>query len=139
MPPRTPGHGRDVAAGVEGRRGLGGQDAQVTVFLIVNLALRFLLELCALLAVAYWGFRTGSGASRIAFGVGAPLVLARAWSMFGSPRAAISLPGSTKLLFELHVFGAAAVALVAAGRPTLAWTFAALLLANKVLMSLGKH
>jgi hypothetical protein len=29
------------------------------LFKSVNLALRFLLELCALAALAYWGFQTG--------------------------------------------------------------------------------
>jgi len=28
---------------------------------LVNLAIRFLLELCVLVAVGFWGFKTGSG------------------------------------------------------------------------------
>ncbi len=40
-----------------------------------NLALRFLLELCALGALGYWGFKTGNTTiAKIALGVGAPLV-----------------------------------------------------------------
>ena len=42
-----------------------------------NLALRFLLELCALVALGYWGFKTGSGAiAKFALGIGTPLVAA---------------------------------------------------------------
>ena len=42
-----------------------------------NLALRFLLELCALGALGYWGFKTGAATiTKIVLGVGAPLVAA---------------------------------------------------------------
>ena len=42
-----------------------------------NLALRFLLELCALGALGYWGFKTGGGAvAKITLSIGAPLVAA---------------------------------------------------------------
>lgn len=99
-----------------------------------NLAVRFVLELCALLALGYWGFRTGSGAFRIVLGLGAPILLATAWGLFGSPRAAVPLPVPTKLLFELIVFGVAVLALAFAGRPTLAWAFAAIVVVNRILM-----
>ena len=42
-----------------------------------NLLLRFLLELCALGALGYWGFTTGSATiTKVALAVGAPLVAA---------------------------------------------------------------
>lgn len=47
------------------------------MFLIqsANLALRFLLELCALAALAYWGAQTGRGpVVKIGLGIGAPLL-----------------------------------------------------------------
>ena len=48
-----------------------------------NLLLRFLLELCALGALGYWGFKTGSGlVAKIGLGIGAPLVVAVVWAMF---------------------------------------------------------
>ena len=60
-----------------------------------NLALRFLLELCALVALAYWGFETGSGAiAKFALGIGAPLVAAVVWGAFVAPRHPLSRPGS---------------------------------------------
>jgi len=56
-----------------------------------NLALRFLLELCALGALGYWGFKTGGGAiGKITLGVGAPLVAAVVWGTFLSPRVPVS-------------------------------------------------
>jgi hypothetical protein len=58
-----------------------------------NLLLRFLLELCALGALGYWGFKTGNATStKVVLGVGAPLVAAVVWGTFLSPRAPIQLP-----------------------------------------------
>jgi len=59
-----------------------------------NLALRFLLELCALGALGYWGFKTGGESlARIGLGVGAPLVAVVAWGVFVPPRRRCSCPG----------------------------------------------
>jgi Protein of unknown function (DUF2568) len=39
-----------------------------------NLPLRFLLELCALGALGYWGFKTGGAlVAKVGLGIGAPL------------------------------------------------------------------
>jgi len=55
-----------------------------------NLALAFLLELCMLAALGYWGFITGeSSVSRISLGLGAPLLAAIIWGTFLSPKAAV--------------------------------------------------
>ena len=60
----------------------------------VNLALRFFLELCALVAVGYWGFKTAGGTpSKIGVGIGAPLVAAVVWGVFVAPSAAVVVPG----------------------------------------------
>jgi hypothetical protein len=74
------------------RRGLRelGEQRQSMLELIkgANLLLRFLLELCVLGALGYWGFKTGSVTStRVVLGVGAPLVAAVVWSTFLSPTA----------------------------------------------------
>ena len=55
-----------------------------------NLLLRFLLELFALGALGYWGFKTGNEAiAELALGVGAPLATAGVWAMFVSPQAPV--------------------------------------------------
>jgi Protein of unknown function (DUF2568) len=47
------------------------------VFKDANLALAFLLELCALAGLGYWGFVTGGGLpAKIGLGVGVPLLAA---------------------------------------------------------------
>lgn len=61
-----------------------------------NLAIRFLLELCALATLGYWGFHTGQGfLLRLGLGLGSPLALAVLWGMFGSPNAAYPLHGGS--------------------------------------------
>ncbi len=61
-----------------------------------NLALRFLLELCALGLLSYWGFKTGGGLiAKILLGICAPLMAAVVWGVFVSPQApSCSYPGS---------------------------------------------
>src|SRR5690349_2602640 len=87
-----------------------------------NLALRFLLELCALAALAFWGYHAGTGwVARIGLAVGAPLLAAIVWGAFVAPKATIAVPGPARLALELAVFGAAAAGLYAAGHPALAW------------------
>jgi hypothetical protein len=100
-----------------------------------NLALRFLLELCALVALGYWGFKTGRGAiTKVALGIGTPLVAAVVWGVFVAPRAPVELPGVVVLLLQVLVFGAAAAGLAAAGNRTLALVFGVIVIINAILM-----
>ncbi len=100
-----------------------------------NLLLRFLLELFALGALGYWGFKTGGGtAAKVGLGIGAPLVAAFVWGVFLSPRAAVALPGTLVLVLQAVVFGAAAASLVATGHRTLAFVFVAVAVMNAILM-----
>ncbi|WP_267640229.1 YrdB family protein [Haloarchaeobius amylolyticus] len=86
---------------------------------------RFLLELAALAALGYWGFRTGdSTLASYGLGLGAPAVAALVWGTFVAPKARLRLRGTARLAVEAAVFASAAVALVLAGEPTLAAIFA---------------
>jgi Protein of unknown function (DUF2568) len=101
----------------------------------INLALRFLLELCALVALGYWGFETGNGAiAKVALGIGAPLVAAVGWGVFVAPRAPVDLPGLVVLLLQVLVFGSAVAGLTATGHRTLALVFAVVVVINAILM-----
>lgn len=102
---------------------------------LANLVLRFLLELYALAALGYWGLKTGASLiAKIGLGLGAPLLAAILWGIFVAPRAPIPTPGLLRLILELVVFGSAAAALYAAGRPTLAWALVLVFVANRALM-----
>lgn len=99
-----------------------------------NLALAFLLELCALAALGYWGFRIGDGAlAKIALGLGAPLLMAVFWGIFLAPRAVVRLPTPLIVALKVIVFGVAALALAAAGSPVLAAIFAVVVVINLAL------
>ena len=100
-----------------------------------NLALRFLLELCALGALGYWGFETGGGLiAEIGLGIGAPLVAAVVWGTFLSPRAPIQLPWGVVLVLQALVFASAAAGLVATGHRSLAVVFGVIVVINAILM-----
>jgi Protein of unknown function (DUF2568) len=106
------------------------------VFHWANLALAFLLELCALAALGYWGVRVGGGpVTKVALGLGAPLLAAILWGLFAAPRAPVSVP-LVGLGVKLLVFGSAALALYATGHRVLAIAFAGLVVVNSVLVRL---
>lgn len=103
-----------------------------------NLALRFLLELCALAALGYWGFKTGAGLiPKIGLGIGAPLAAAAVWGTFVAPGAAVAR--ALRLLLELIIFGLAVLALCSAGHPALAWTLGLAYAINRALMHVWKQ
>lgn len=97
------------------------------------LVVRFGLELCALAALAYWGFVTTDGVLQVVAGVGAPVLALAAWFLFVSPKASYATP-VRRALVEAAVFGAAAIALAAADLQGLAIGFAAVALADSVLV-----
>ena len=105
-----------------------------------NLALAFLLELCALAAFAWWGYQTGQGTlAKIALAVGAPLVVAVFWGLFVAPRAVFTLPPLWRSTLAMIVFGAAAIALFATGQTALAWIFLAVAVLNRMLLVAWKQ
>jgi len=77
----------------------------------INLAVKFLLEIAALVAFAWWGGTVGHGAVSVLMAVAAPLLAAFLWGRWAAPRATRRLPLSRRVPFELGVFALAAVAL----------------------------
>jgi hypothetical protein len=96
----------------------------------INLAVRFLLELSALAALAYWGWTQHAGPLRFILAIGLPLIAAVLWGTFNvrqdpsrSGRAPVPVPGLVRLALELAFFGVAAWALYAAGKAQLSLIF----------------
>jgi hypothetical protein len=89
-----------------------------------NLVVRFLLELSALAATAYWGFSAASGITQWLLGLGAPAAVILVWGLFVSPKARIELARPARFAIELLVWATATIALAAAGQPVLAVVFA---------------
>jgi uncharacterized protein DUF2568 len=85
----------------------------------LNLAVRFILELCALAALAYWGVRTGVNTiTKIGLAAGSVLVAVLVWGIWVAPRAPRRLADPWRLVPEFAVWTAAAVALWTEGLTT---------------------
>ena len=106
----------------------------------INLAVRFLLELCMLASVGYWGFQTQSGwGMKFILGFGLPLLIAVVWGLFVAPRAIYPLSGISHLVLALILLGSGAVALFTSGHATLGWAYTISLIVNQVLLMLWKQ
>ncbi len=107
----------------------------MSIIKAANLAFRFLLELCALVALGSWGWHAGTGrAAKLGFAVGAPLIAAVVWGLFVAPGRPIDLPAPVRVVLELAIFGAAAAGLTAAGRVHLAVALLLVYAVNRILM-----
>jgi hypothetical protein len=96
-----------------------------------NLAIRFLLELCALAAVAYWGSRVSdSTVLNVVVAIAAPLGMAAFWGILLAPSSRHRLEQPARTLAELAFLAVAVAALVAVDEPVLA----AAALVNGVLL-----
>jgi hypothetical protein len=94
-----------------------------------NLAVRFLLELCLLAALAYAGLQVN-----IALAVIAPLVAAVVWGLFVSPKARFQLSRPLWVGVQAVLFGAAVAGLVASGQGVLGLTFGVAVAVNLALV-----
>src|SRR5689334_6956003 len=91
---------------------------------LANLGVRFVLELAALAAAAYWGATAPvGGVGRVCLAIAAPALVAVVWGLFIAPKARIptGLLGRAGLGFV--VFSIAALALWARGQTSLAALF----------------
>ena len=86
----------------------------------LNLTLRFLLELCAMFAMGYWGWTQHEGLVRWIWTIGTPLIAAILWGTFAVPNdpsrsgnAPVPTPGALRLLLELLIFAVGTIALIA--------------------------
>jgi hypothetical protein len=91
----------------------------------VNLGLRFLLEIAALISIGVWGWQKGEGWVRFVLAIGIPIIVATLWATFRVPNdpgtAIIAIPGMLRLLFELALFAFASWALYDSKFISLAW------------------
>lgn len=110
------------------------------VIKMINVLVRFLLELCILVIFGYWGFKTGGQPlTRFLLGIGSPILFAIVWGAFLAPKSAMRLQDPLRLIVEVVLFALAAWALYSAGKPTLTILFAILYLINKLLMLIWKQ
>jgi len=101
----------------------------------LNLALKFVLELAALVAFGLWGASLSDGVTGVLLAIGLPVLAAGLWGTLAAPRARRRLPHRSRVQFELGFFLAAAVALWRAGFATAAAVFAAIVIVNGFLLT----
>jgi hypothetical protein len=90
----------------------------------LNLAARFLMELGALAALAYWGWQAGNTpVAQWLLAVGTPVLAAMLWGRFIAPKALSRLPDPIRALVEVVFFGGATAALATAGATSVAVIF----------------
>jgi hypothetical protein len=106
----------------------------------LNLALRFALEIAALVALGYGGWHAGSGLWRFVLMIALPLLAALLWGGFRppdephhptQPRFAVS--GKVRLLIEALVFGGGAWGLFSSGLTTLGWIYTIIVIVHYAL------
>ena len=106
----------------------------------INLTLRFLLEITALLSAGVWGLRQSEGWLRFTLAFGIPLIIAVIWGTFAVPddpsrsgKAPVPTPGILRLLLELAIFGAGVLALYATGNTQLGLTMGIIVVIHYVV------
>ena len=94
----------------------------------INLIIRFLLEIIALMSVGMWGWKQSDGWLRFVLAIGIPIILAAIWGTFAVPddpsrsgTAPIVTPGFIRLVIELGFFALATWALYDMGSIKLSW------------------
>lgn len=97
----------------------------------LNLVLAFVLEVCLLAAIAYWGWQLDATTGvRWCVAIAAPALLALAWSLFAAPTARQRLSRTPLIGFKLVVFTVGAALLYSTGSHALAVLLEALALGN---------
>jgi hypothetical protein len=109
-------------------------------FKAANLAVSFILELCALGALAYWGFNASDNTLvQLILGVGAPLIMIVIWGIYLAPRSSRRFKEPVLSVAKLIVFGLAGAALAAAGQTTAAAVFLAAVVVNLALAAVWQQ
>jgi hypothetical protein len=111
----------------------------MNVIRMLNMALSFLLELSALAAFGLWGYTTGGETPlRYILGIGAFVLGAVVWGIWGAPKSKNHLTGWAYLVFSLAFFLLAAVLLFVIGLKVPAIVLAVISIINRALVYTGE-
>ena len=105
----------------------------------VNLAIRFALEVAAIVSFTVWGLKLLDSWVSIILAILLPLIFALLWGVFAVPndpsrsgKTVVVTPGLIRLVLELVLFGAAAWMLFDLDFQKPGWIFSALVLIHYV-------
>lgn len=107
---------------------------------LINIGLRFLLELCILAIIGYWGFKTGDSAfMKFLLGLGGPVLFAVVWGTFLAPKSPRRLDEPWLFLLELVIFGVTCWAFYSTSKTNLTLAFGGIYILNKILMVIWRQ
>jgi hypothetical protein len=102
-------------------------------------ALRFFLELGAIVALGYWGVHASKDLPvQVVLAVGAPAVLIVVWALFVAPRAVYPMPRLAQAIVGGLLLEIAAVALVVAGQSLVGLVFGGLVAFDTAALALAE-
>jgi hypothetical protein len=105
-----------------------------------NEAIALLLELVMLVALGWWGAKSGPNlALSVVLAVLAPLLAAIVWAVFAAPKAKIRLPMAGVLAVKALAFGSGGAAMYALGWHLPAGIFVAVAFVNTVLATFDRQ
>jgi Protein of unknown function (DUF2568) len=105
----------------------------IAILKATNLGLAFLLELCMLVALGYWGFTVVEPTLlKFLLGLGVPAVAIVVWGWLLAPKSVRRLHQPWLLIAKIIIFGLAAVALYFSGQ-----VIGALVLGGLAAVNLG--
>ena len=106
----------------------------------VNLALRFLLEITALISSGIWGWNQGEGWFRYVLAIGIPVIFAVIWGVFAVPNdpsrsgsAPVITPGIIRIIIEIAILGFGAWALYTLNYPIAGIIFGLILILHYII------
>ena len=102
-----------------------------------NLAIRFVLELAAVVAAAVTGARLGTPPFGIVGGLVGAIVFVAVWGLFIAPRARFPQTARVRLVVGTMLMELTALGLVVVGSTTLGAVLAAAILVNGIALAVG--
>lgn len=110
------------------------------VLKIINLGLRFILELIALISFGYWGFKiNGALILKVSLGIGIPLITAIIWGLFASPKAVWPISKTFHWILLFIIYISSAFALYNSGKKYFAILFLVTAAINSFLMYIWRQ
>lgn len=101
----------------------------------INLFIRFLLEITAVVTFSIWGWKNG-GSARYLLAIVLPVAAMAIWAIFRVPgdpgNAPVATKGIIRLLIESLFFGMATVAFFSLSNKTYSWIFLSVLVLHYV-------
>jgi len=106
----------------------------------INLAIRFLLEIIALISIGAWGWSKADGINRYLLAIGLPILIGIVWGVFAVPndpsrsgKTVVVTSGIVRLVIEFLIFTIATFAIFNTGQQKIGYAFALIVIIHYVI------